>query len=188
METKKDVLDAVVHERLIQDIKSISEMSGIPALMIRTSMADYCAEPEKKWVREFQIHRAQGSGGLCLVGGDSATADDRLKAIGAALIRNFIDARVYMLNELIDMMDTGDTPSPTVMLLPSFYLGSYSYPEWKVQKLHELLMHRVGAAKQTVLYVENLTGMNERYGTAITQYIKAHWLVQACKQKTAAGE
>jgi hypothetical protein len=169
------VLDAVYHQRLIEELPHIVELSRIPAKAIKCSMKGVCSDQEIEWVKGYHTH--EGRGGLCLTGNNSALSQQRIFAIGAALIRNFIDARSYDVSELTQGLEDGDLPWPTVMLVPNFYIACYgkAFPAWKVQRLHGMLMSRLTSDKKTVLYVESFDSLITDYGMAISDLIKTNW-------------
>ena len=80
-------------------------------------MTKYCGPVEVDWVKRFWHHLRAGVPGLVLEG--VTRPDTRCQSIAAALVRNYVDARMVPLNSLIDSTMNGNhPPSPTVLLIP----------------------------------------------------------------------
>ena len=96
------ILEEGVHDRLYQESAQLAYKARIPQELIWTPL-------EKKfdaaWVREFSLHTQEEHTGLAYVGKFVGDKKDsplyRMQAIAGALIRNFIDARVLSLAELL---------------------------------------------------------------------------------------
>lgn len=158
------VLDPVRHERLIMDKEHILQMANISEEALNTSMVEACTPRQVEWVRQFHHHKKEHAGAY-LVG--SAFMQPQL--ITAALIRNFIDARIITLDVLLSAAEASGAPDPTVMVVPNFYHRSYgkTLPAWKVSLLYDLLLRRKAGDRQTLLVLEDLDSMQVAYGPAI---------------------
>jgi hypothetical protein len=102
----------------------------------------------------------------------------RMQAMAAAFLRNFIDARVITIHEVLGWHDQDEPPNPTVLLIPNFYTVMKGTPltGWQVQLLYDTLMARFISGKQTVLYVENLAALVKDYGQHFADFIKTRWV------------
>lgn len=168
------VLDDKIHSRLIQNLDEIALMAGIPKFMLKTSAAEYCSEDELEWLKSFRKHRALGNVGWVYVGTHNTTPIElKFMAMAAALVRNFIDARVVPVSELI-VEQSMEAPNPSVLFVPNFYTVAEGKPlaSWQLQQLHSLLLRRFVAQKATVLYVQNLDKMETHYGEGIGQHVR----------------
>lgn len=108
------------------------------------------------WLINFHDN---GRPGLVLTGPDAVR---RCMAIAAALVRNFIDARVRTVDQMLD-----DPVEATVLLCPNFHLiGSKTMPGWRIQKLYDLLLERYTRDLPTVVWVDSLLGVKD-YGMPV---------------------
>src|SRR5512135_3511542 len=145
------ILNKVDHAQLLKDIEHVCEVANIPQAYLHHSMTEVCNEAEIEWVRNFPAYRAGGLGGLCLTGTNS---EPRCMAIVAALLRNFIDARIVTLNTLIEASKTASVPDPTVLVIPNLFVSTAgkSMTSWQIQAIYDILLHRFITNKPTVVY------------------------------------
>lgn len=165
-----EVLDPVAHAKLIADIDKISARAGIQLRFFRESMTKYCTAVEINWVKNFHQNRKEKPG-LVLEG--VANPDSRCQAIGAALLRNYIDARVMPLGAILDAQKDGEMDNPTVLIIPNMFvtLGNKAIPSWRIQGLYDLLLHRAVHNKPSVLYIENQKIMESTFGKTMNDFI-----------------
>lgn len=167
------VLDPVAHERIIKDMDHVVAVANIPKNFLDRSMLDTCGDQEVAWVRDFNRTRGEVAG---LVLHNQSNADTRCMLIVAALVRNFVDARIVSLSTLLD---SGDPPDPTVMVIPNFYQKSFgkTLPAWKVSHLHDVLISRFTASKPTVLVVEDFNALAMSYGQGTADFLQQHFVI-----------
>jgi hypothetical protein len=73
---------------------------------------------------------------------------------------------------------TGEVESPTVLLIPNFYVeyaGGKPNTNWQVNILQDILMRRLVEKKTTVIYVQSIEGLKKNFGEGIGVFIEAHW-------------
>lgn len=172
------VLDAKEHSRIIADFERVCTTAGIQGHFLYESMTKYCSQTEVEWVKKFWTHKAQGTPGLLLQG--VKRPDTRCQSIAAALVRNYVDARVIPLNTLLESTMNGNvTPSPTVLLVPNLYMLAMSknIPAWRVQAMYDLLLERATKSKPTVVYVEDLKGLVGVYGEPFRDFLSRFTVV-----------
>jgi hypothetical protein len=160
------------HARIMQDLPHVCEVAGVQPKFMHESMVKYCGPVEVDWVRKFHQYRREGCPGLLLQGGPRP--DTRCQAIGAALVRNYIDARVIPLNRLLDLGTGNDTvPTPTVLLIPNLCIVSMgkSLPAWKIQQIYDVLLYRSVQSKPSVVYVEGMAEVERTYGLPIADFL-----------------
>lgn len=168
---KNSVLDEVAHRRLIEDMTAICTQAGVPSMYVHRSMRGVCSDTECKWVLNYHKLQDIGKCGLVLQGDD---IENRALSIGGALIRNFIDARVYTLQRVID-----EDPNPTVLIIPNFYVAAIDckpHPSWKIDQIYGLLLDRMTKGLQTVIGVTNISNMESVYGTNVVKHLRDHYL------------
>lgn len=172
------VLTQEHHARLIADLPNICSIAGVQPKYMHQSMMDYCTKAEVDWVRHFHQNREAGNSGMLLEGVERP--DVRCQAIAAALVRNFIDAQVIPLNTLLELHRTGNTPMPTVLLIPNLFVQSYgkTLPAHQVQAVYDMLLTRSVNSKMSVVYVENLKALGAAYGTPFMDFLSSFHLVK----------
>lgn len=169
------LLDKVHHERLLADLPKVAEMAGIPPQFVWSKLSEYCKGEDYQWVRHI---RSLPSQGLCYTAKQAVPVEDKMMAITGALLRNYIDARVLSLQEVIARLKDGDMPSPTVLLIPNFCLDKSEggdIPSWQVSSLLGLLITRMSQNLKTVLYVSSIATLEKSYGEVFKQHITTHF-------------
>lgn len=169
------VLDKSRHARLIQDIDHICAIARVPRLYVETSMKQHCDAAEIEYVVNFRVYRASVAG---LVIAEKDNPDTRCMAICGALVRNFIDARVYSVTDVLEAVQGQDVPEPTVMLIPNLYVPSL--PKWKSSLLYDVFLRRLSGNLPTVVAVESMMNLRKDYGETFFQHLTSHYK-QSCK-------
>jgi hypothetical protein len=171
MSNAQPMLDKIEHARIIADFDNVCLTAGVQGKFLHESMTQYCDPAEVDWVKNFYKFKKEGLPGLLLHG--ITRPDTRSQAIAAALIRNFIDARVIPLNSVLDAKENGDMPSPTVLLIPNLFVAATSknIPAWKVQTVYDLLLQRSVQNKQSIVYVESMEGLKIAYGAPFADFL-----------------
>lgn len=157
-----------VHARLIQDMEHICHTAGIQAKYVEESMVGKAREPEIEWFKKFNKEKDEHSG---LMFHGSSDVQTRMMALCGALVRNFIDARLVTLGNLVPMKESKepavDPLEPTVLLVPNLHVkthGGKPLTAWQIQILYDALISRMTIGKQTVVFVESLEGLGNDYG------------------------
>lgn len=170
------VLDPEIHGRLVKEIESVARRANIPVQMVWTSMTKFCTDEEIDYVRELRKKNAVGILGLVYVGygtEDGVPVIDRMSAAAAACVRNYINAQVMMVNEIIQHTQAGTMPNPTVLLVPNFYVGEDDkIPKWRSGALLDMLYSRRQEGLQTFLYVRDMNDLASDYGSSFVEHLK----------------
>jgi hypothetical protein len=168
-EDEKPVLDPIRHARIIQDLQNVCMTAGIQSKYLHESMTKTCEADEVDWVRNFHKDRADGLPGLVL--SKITHPDAHCQAIAAALVRNFIDARVVPINTLMASREEGLTP--TVLLIPNLLVvtAGKSSPPWVVQAMFDLLLQRSVQNKPTVACVDSFADVLQIYGVPFSDFL-----------------
>lgn len=173
-----DVLDAKEHSRIIADFERVCTTAGVQGHFLYESMLHYCGPVEVDWVKKFWTYKAQGISGLVLHG--VPRPDTRCQSMAAALVRNYVDARVIPLNTMIDHTQNGNAPaSPTVLLIPNLFMSAMgkNLPAWRIQAIYDVLLERSTKGKPTVVYVEDLKGLVTVYGEPFRDFLSRFRMV-----------
>jgi hypothetical protein len=166
------------HDRLVADIDNFAADAGIQAHWLWQHLGETCGEVAVEYVRRFNHHRHGGEiAGLCLVRGSSSLAlvEPHMAAIAAALVRNFVRARVITLGRVLQYCAAGDPPEATCLLIPNFFIPKQdggTIASWQVSALYDLLIQRQALGLQTVVYVSDMSGLEKEYGLAFSSLIK----------------
>lgn len=171
------MLDQKEHSRIIANFEHVCTVGGIQGHFLYESMTKRCGPGEVDWVQRFWAFKKEGCPGLLLHG--ITNPDTRCQAITAALIRNYIDARVIPVNTLLDGIQDHQVPSPTVLVIPNLYLclSFKSSPSWRAQALYDLLLERSIKSKLTVAYVEDLQSLRGVYGAPFHDFLSRFRIV-----------
>lgn len=168
------MLNPQVHERLIADKVQLCRMAGIPTQALEISAVGVCNPAQVTWLRDFNKHRSSGWG--MVLSGPHAEA--RCVSITAALMRNFVDARLVPLNTLLMQVEKDAAPNPTVLVIPNLFIRvvGRSLPAWRIQALYDLLLMRSTEGKPSVVVVDNMQALEADYGSIFANHLKSHYL------------
>lgn len=171
------ILDPEYHARLISSLPDVARTAGIPQHMIHRSMKDYLSADELKWFVNIR-QNMQKWAGACFVGEHEPSINTKMMAICAALLRNFMDARVVTMAGLITATEAGDSLDATVLLVPNFSVdleGGKPYTAWQMSAVHDVLVERMAAGLPTILYARSMESLRKHYGEELEKFIAEHW-------------
>lgn len=171
----ESILNPVDHARLIQDLPHICRVANVLPTYVHKSMQGVCSATEVSWVQGFRKHQQDGTG-LLLAGVSNPEA--RLMSIAGALLRNYVDARVFSVSSVLSMKEANNLPDCTVLLIPNLFMRSKGtgLPSWKVQIIYDLLLSRLVSNKPTVAYVEDIEALASEYGTLFSDHLTNNYL------------
>jgi hypothetical protein len=179
---KKGLLDPVYHAALLRDVETIVRTANIPPSMLNRSMVGLCSQSEIDYIKGIRRHAGNGVYGLLLHGlTPSVSPLERFSAMAAACLRNYIDARLLTLQDVLEFLDEGTMPSPTVLLVPNFFVGidGGTVSKWLVPELLGMLYARQAAGLQTVVYVQDLSALGGAYGSACAMHLNSDHFIKA---------
>ncbi len=178
------ILNAEYHERLLMDLDNLAGVAGIPKRFVWSRMSNHCTVEELSWVKKI---RSNTECGIVYTGNTTdAPIEDRMMAIAGACLRNYIDARVMSVQQVLSLMKSDNLPEPTVLLIPNFFLGTGAGPvgvarsgsemaAWQVSNLLGLLYARLAAGHKTVVYVASLPALSKEFGASFMQHLTTHY-------------
>jgi hypothetical protein len=175
MITADSVLDNDVHKRLIADLPRLADTANVPISMIHHSAKTYVSATTLDWVRQYRQNRQKATS-LMIEGMQPIAPETQMFAIAGVLLRNFIDARLLSLNDLIKAANTNsedEFPSPTVILIPNLFVvtSGKSLTSWQIQTVYDILLKRRIADKLTVVYVQSMDALTDAYGELFAQHL-----------------
>lgn len=178
-------LDPVRHANMIKHLDVISNTSHIPVRMLEAvSVREVCTPDEQGWVLKFKKHLIRDTpdaAGMVLVGRPSGGVSpiDRMRGIGATLLRNGCDTEVLSMGTLLMDLDSprAVAPDPKVLLIPDFWVPGMEYGKKSLTRVYSYLQRRTLESRLTVLHVEDFGGMSSEYGVAITQLLEDNFFI-----------
>lgn len=172
------VLDKVVHARLISNIDQIAQTAHVPVQMLHKSAKGFLAPEEVDWLSQFRVHQGDGKAGLCMMG-KNQNAEVKMMAMCAALLRNFIDARVCTMASLTDESGDFSPPNPTVLLLPTLCVAFDGKPlaTWQVQQVYSMLVERMASSRMTILYAVDFKTLRLQYGATLADFVQSNYTI-----------
>ena len=179
------------HERLIADMQGVVQQAGVDESYVWTPMSKYCGSVEVAYVINIKLQTQQDDPvfGMVYVGEvEDAPINDKMMSIAGACLRSYINAKVMTLQAVIDAMKATNMSSPTVLLIPNFFLnrsGGGRIAEWEVSSLIGLLYQRQQEGKQTVLYVGDWDGMKAEYGQVFADHLGGNKFIKITSGMTA---
>lgn len=165
------VIDKQHHNQLLRKWPGLAARANIAEFWIERSVKDYCSDSVVKYLRNLRVLMGKGRGGLML-SESSVRSEDRCSVIAAACFRNYIDAKVMSLNEVLDVSRKQGVPETSVILIPDFYVYDNPLATWQIAALLSFLSQRHQKAKATIIYVRNLTGVRNTYGEEVYSHLK----------------
>lgn len=175
---KKGLLDKEFHERLLADLSRIAAKAGIPPQYIWTKLSDFCTAPDIAWVRRMREGTDQG---LIYTGTNfSVPVEDKMMAIAGACLRNYINAKMMTVQEVLLKLKNDDEPTCTVILVPNFSMAKddvSGVAPWQAASLLGWLYSRMARNQKTVLYVGAMKTLEEVYGEAMARHLNAHYTI-----------
>ena len=182
MDLESTILDMKSHGRLLQELDSVARMANIPKSVILHSMTEHCGPQEVSFVINLNSQASAGIYGLAYVGvEEQADVLDKMMAIAGACIRNYKDARVQSVQDLLDGIKQGTVNSPTVLLIPDFFMGKTTggmIADWNLPGLFSLLTMRKAQDLQTFVYVSNLVELGTAWGPGFRQHVERNFTIK----------
>lgn len=176
-----NIINEQFHARLLANIDEIAKVAGIPVPMVWARLSQYCTEQDMTWFTRMKVEKESG---VVYVGvgskAGSVPVEDRMMALAGAFLRNYIDARVMIVQDVVIRLKKDEMPSPTVLLIPNFCLAKYDgggVAQWEVSSLLGLLYSRLAKGLKTVLYVSSMADLESQYGTPFVRHIETHYVI-----------
>ena len=173
------VLVPEVHSRLVANIDQFAQQAGITEDKIMYRMSRWgCTTAEIDYVRSIRRRASMGMYGLIYHGPETIPLTQRMSAVAGACLRNFVEAKVMVLHELLDCLKEGDNPDISVLLVPNFFIprsDGGKIGDWQISELLGFLYSRMVKGQQTFLYVSSFDGLKKAYGEPMANHLKEHF-------------
>jgi hypothetical protein len=171
------ILDDAVHDRLWLGRDEFCNDAGIPVEHLHTSMVGVCSEAELAYFLRGSktLITEDHCWGLYYTGtGYKPPVALRMSYLAGGYLRNFIRARVIVLNDLMAQIEANNPPDISVVLIPDFYTGKTdkkAMPAWKVRQLYSWLLQRWQRSQHTIIAVSNLKDLSSEWGPHVGEHI-----------------
>ena len=172
------VLDKDVHDILIRDIEKYAKEANIPIDLICKPMKTFCNKQEIEWASAYRTDTHKNA--IYLKSDNSISVDQRMSAVVAAFLRNYVDARLYTVQKVVAMLKQGQTPSCSVLMIPNFFINKDQgghVASWEISSLLGMLIDRAAANKKTALYVDSMAACEDQYGEVFTKHFKNYTII-----------
>lgn len=172
------ILNREYHARLLADLKRFAEKAGIPPYFVWSKLSEYCTDDDLAWVKRM---RAGSDHGLVYTGTQfKVPVEDKMMAIAGACLRNFIDARVMTVQDVLSALKDDAMQHPTLLLVPNFCMSNEDVSgvaSWQAASLLGWLYSRMAKDLKTVLYIGSMAHLEKVYGEAMARHIRAHYCI-----------
>ena len=174
---EQGILSEEYHERLLANMEQYTKVASVIPHFLWESLAQYCGVEEVEWVKGAKKPTTEA--GLLIVNKQSIPIEDKMMAMAAAFMRNYMDARVMVLQDVLDHLDNRTMPEPTVLLIPNFCLDGKegSTTPWKVSGLLGMLYSRHTKNLKTVLYAPKIETIAAIYGKTVADHVVGHYKI-----------
>jgi hypothetical protein len=170
------VLVPEVHYRLVEDLDHVAASAGVPPIYLTRSMEGVCSQEEIDWFLSNPLSTNSDSAGLVYT--SLSFNEERLILLAAAFLRNYINAKIMSLQQVIDVCSKGGSPNCTVLLIPNFYLSRDSggdISSWKISYILGMMYDRLSKNQLTVIHCETLSAMAASYGDSFSSLINNNY-------------
>ena len=175
---KFGVLSPTSDYQLVMGIEHFSQTAGIPPHYVYRSIVDFAENGVTDWMRDYFSHKDNGIFGCCLVGDQDVLM--KMSAMIGCAIRNYIDARLMTLQEVIDFRKNGSRIGFELVAVPNFFVSKSEggdVPKWQSSQLLSWLYERYAEGVMTILYVSSMPTLKNSYGTAFERFITDNYKV-----------
>ena len=173
------VLHPEIHGRLVSNLEGFARRANIMESMIMHKMSAFdCSKAEIDYVRAIRRKADENVYGLVYIGKETKPVLTRMMGVAGACLRNFVEAKVVTLQELLSDMKEGHPPEATVLLVPNFFVAKSEggkIADWHIAELLGLLYARMVRGNQTFMYVSDMDALRKTYGDPIYQHLSNHF-------------
>lgn len=173
------VLNPGVHSRLVQNLDQFARRANILDSMILNKMSTFaCTKAEIDYMKSIKRMCDKGVYGMVYHGKETSPVTTRMMAVAGACLRNFVDAKVVTLQELLSDIKEGNPPDVSVLLIPNFFINRADggkIAEWHIAELLGLLYSRMTKGQQTFLYVSDFDSLRKTYGDPMASHLQNHF-------------
>jgi len=173
-----NVLDEQRHYRLVQELAHYATIANIPKEMILQSAKKYCLTGEMDWLKGIRHREPKKSLAFVDIESSETAVELRMMALTAVCLRNFIDARLMTVQDVVTDYKNNTLVDPTILLIPNFFVSEEHggfLASWDISNLMGLLISRLTAGHLTVIGISDLKSLEKEYGTLLSNHIKNNY-------------
>lgn len=173
------LIDEIAHSQLLADIDGYTRTAGIQPHYVWTSIHSYCGDDEIAYVETIKdslTHQESDAIGMVYLGDiDGASINDRMMSIAGVCLRNYINAKVMTVQDVLSAMKSESMPgNVSVLLIPNFFISRHNgghIADWEVSNLLGMLYKRQQEGKHTIIYVSDMKELEAEYGESFKKHI-----------------
>ena len=167
------------HNALLRDIDRISQVSRVPRNLMFTPVKGKVSDVVLSYLTGFNGLHERGCFGLSISHG-GASDITTMHLIGACLLRNYVDTKVYTPLELVRMLKMDEYVEAKALIIPRFHVlkgdKTAASPPDGVGWLMDLLIRRMGEGRQTIISVHDWDSIRKDYGQAMHSFLFEHYI------------
>jgi len=167
---KEGLLDLNRHATLLADIDSIAETAGIPVSSIYHSMKEVCTLDELKFARDLWLDPK--TAGVVYI--HDVYTMPRMMAVTAACLRNFVDARIILMAEIVRAIKEGNAPKCDVVLIPNFCIAAKDkgIADWEMTHVLGWMLDRHFSGLKTLVSISKKEDVQKVMGQMMIDHLK----------------
>lgn len=167
------VLQPDAHYRVVQNREAIAKRAGLGAAFmsaIWTALPAEVTEDERGWVRGI-VQRQEPQHRL--YGGNIAHSAARFRTLVGWLVRNFIDARMMSVEEIVSASMEGEAVEAQVLFVPDFAIKGEPKSAPIQRAVLSVVRARFNTGLPTALFTNTPDAVPETYGRSAWDEIEA---------------
>jgi hypothetical protein len=178
------LLSQEYHERLLLNAEAVCAKAGVPIATLWSRLSAVSGGEEYDWVRDL---KRTEDGGLLFLGKQAVPVEEKMRGIIGVCLRNYTDARMLSVQDVIRRLKSDEMVDPTVLLIPNFSLESDTgMKDWQSHELHGLLITRATEGRKTIMYADSWEAIGKQYGASLREHLETYYAVSTAKTFHAA--
>lgn len=162
-------------KRLREALPTITKQTRVPEKYIHTSCLGVVDDSDVRFLKDYWESKKKGIAGYLKLGGSNSSK--KFSYMAGAFIRNFIDARIYTLEQCLNL--DSDQIQASVIFVPDFcpdLVDAKPMPSWKLQQVYSFLITRQSLDKMNVLYVHDSKMAKKLLGSSIIEHLENNYI------------
>ena len=172
------VIDYDTHFRLVPNIEVYAKQAGIPEHYVYHTSIGILEGKEVKYAKTWnELPSKHVFGGYYTQKSEGYM--ERIYSIIGLSLRNYIDARIITLQDLITALKNGESIDNTLVCIPNLSVHKNSggdVPSWQLSIVVGWLLGRINGKKQTIIYFEDTNTLKQQYGSLVETHIYNHFV------------
>lgn len=176
------VLKPSVHYQLVRNLRKFAETAGIPEELIYTPLEKNVSKREVQFMADQHLFFKNGFKGLLYSGDFDCSMLDRMSALVGCFVRNFMDAQVMLMSEVMENLKGGYEITATILAVPDFYLVGNSVGkkmfDADASMLLSFLFRRANAKHLTLIHIEDVNAFEMEFGVSFGKFIDTYQVIK----------